>query len=92
MRASRGPWWVVCGPGRFLWWSWSGAARWCLDLALDGRGIQLSVCVGEDATRSLAYNSSNIRPSAALPERFVLVAIATEPACLCGNVSPITPD
>ena len=64
----------------------------CLDLALDGRGIQLSVGVGEDATRSLAYNSSNIRPSAALPERFVLVAIATEPACLCGNVSPITPD
>jgi len=63
-----------------------------LDLALDGRGIQLSVGVGEDATRSLAYHSCNIRPSAALPERFVLVAIATEPACLCGNVSPITPD
>ena len=59
-----------------------------LDLALDGRGIQLSVGVGKDATRS-SHHSSNIRPFAALPERLYLVAIATDAACLRANVSPL---
>ena len=38
----------------------------------------------------VAHNSSSIRPFAAFPERFYLVAIATDTAYVCANVSPIT--
>ena len=58
----------------------------CSDLALDGRGIQLSVGVGVDATRS----SRTTRPTSgltALPEHWYLVTIASDTACLCANVS-----
>ena len=67
----------------------------------DARGALGRTILGTRASRSafrawlrcqpvVAHNSSSIRPFAAFPERLYLVAIATDTACFCANVSPIT--
>ena len=68
----------------------------------DARGALGRTIHGTRASRSdfrallrcqpvVAHNSSSIRrPFAAFPERLYLVAIATDTACFCANVSPIT--
>jgi hypothetical protein len=45
---------------------------------------------GYRTSASCRWASSSIRPFAAFPERLYLVAIATDTACFCANVSPIT--